>query len=707
MGDLDFNRNFYRIKEDITHLVFGLFMNDFLSELNPSQKDAAKHIDGPLLILAGAGSGKTKTITTRLAYLIKEVGIPPSNTLTLTFTNKAAYEMRERALNLIGNSLHPPLLCTFHKFGLLFLKFNIHHLGRKSNFILIDSDDKKKILKGITEELPLQLIDSEISKYKNSLIPPSEVLESAQQKNYKIIAQAYQKYEKFLNDQNMVDFDDLLVLTYRILHENAEVCKEYSERYGYIMVDEYQDTNDLQYKILSKLCANHNNICVVGDDDQSIYSWRGANIKNILEFENNFADTKIVKLEENYRSTSQILEVANALISHNRSRLKKELKSIRGEGKEVLLYESKDENEEANKIAKDIKELINSGVSPSEIAILFRLNALSRSIEEGLNRYKIPYKLVGAMRFYERAEIKDLLSYFRVILNPRDDFSLKRIINKPKRGIGKATVDKLEFEGHKHSKSIFELFDERLIGEDTIGKKNHKTIVDFFGNIATLRGVLDESPMRFLDEFDYLFGFKDSYNNTNEDIDRISNIEELYGFYRDYMMQNSELGLEDFLNEVSLRSDQDTMDEESVFAMSVHASKGLEFAHVFVVGLEEGFFPLLREGSDLEEERRLGYVAFTRAKKELVLSFVHSRFYKGKRSDLLRSRFLSECGVVKGVLKLDSCTPAGYKKGDLVKHKIFGHGRITGINGSGKDCRLKINFGGMEREILSSFVEKI
>jgi len=682
-------------------------MDRFLSELNPSQRDAALHIDGPLLILAGAGSGKTKTITTRLAYLIKEVGIPPGNTLTLTFTNKAAFEMRERALSIIGSSIHPPLLCTFHKFGLLFLKFNINHLGRKGNFILIDSDDKKKIIKNITEELPIQLIDSEISRYKNSLLSPEEALSSAQQKNYKIIAQAYQKYEKFLSDQNMVDFDDLLALTYKILDENRDLCEEYSRRYGYIMVDEYQDTNDLQYKLLERLCHSHKNLCVVGDDDQSIYSWRGANIKNILEFENHFPNTKTIRLEENYRSTSQILDVANLLISHNRGRLKKELKSVQGSGKDVVVYESKDESEEANKIARDIKMLLERGVPHSEIAILFRLNALSRSIEEGLNRYRIPYKLVGAMRFYERAEIKDLLSYFRVVLNPKDDFSLKRIINKPKRGLGKATIDKLEKEAHLHNKSIYELFSLGLASEESIGKKNFATINRFFEEIKELTEILESAPMRFLEEFDTRFKFKESYENTPDEIDRITNIEELYGFYRDYMMSNPDLSLEDFLNEISLKSDQDQMDEEAVYAMSVHASKGLEFSYLFVIGLEEGFFPLVREGSDIEEERRLGYVAFTRAKKELVLSFAHSRFYKGKRSELLKSRFLNECGVIKGVLKLDHLPSPGYKKGDLVKHKIFGCGRVEGILGSGKDCRLKINFGGIVREILSSFVEKI
>jgi len=418
-----------------------------LSTLNDSQKQAAQHIDGPMLILAGAGSGKTKTITTRLAYLIS-IGIDPSSILTLTFTNKAATEMRERAFSLIENTTYPPLLCTFHKFGLLFLKFHISKIGRKNNFVIIDSDDKKRILKSIDKETTTAVLAAEISKFKNSVVSIQEAKNSAQDKLYTQIADVYEKYENYLEQNNLVDFDDLILLTYKILLNDKELAKETSEKYKYIMVDEYQDTNELQYKLLKKLCENHSNLCVVGDDDQSIYGWRGATIKNILTFGDTFENTLTIKLEDNYRSTNKILLHANALIEHNRDRLGKKLVGTRGEGNSIKVYESGDENEETRKITDDIKKLIENGESAKDIAILYRVNALSRALEEGLNRTNINYKLVGGLKFYERAEIKDLIAYFRVITNANDNFSIKRIINKPKRGIGKMTIDKLEAESH-------------------------------------------------------------------------------------------------------------------------------------------------------------------------------------------------------------------------------------------------------------------
>ncbi|MDX1296249.1 MAG: UvrD-helicase domain-containing protein, partial [Sulfurimonadaceae bacterium] len=419
-------------------------MEKIFESLNEAQAEAVKQIDGPLLILAGAGSGKTKTITSRLAYLLDVVGVPPSQTLTLTFTNKAAREMRERALSMISPTSYPPLLCTFHKFGLLFLKFHIHLLGRENNFVVIDTDDKKRILKKINSDLPTPLVASEISRYKNSLISPGEAYAQAELKNYKQIAKVYEEYENYLLENNLVDFDDLLALTFRLLDENPELAAQTSDKYQYIMIDEYQDTNELQLKLLQKLCINHNNLCVVGDDDQSIYGWRGAHVRNILEFDQDFPDVHMVKLEHNYRSKAPILKVANALIEHNRGRLGKTLHATRGEGEDVVTISSNDENEESKKIASQIKELIEKGVNPQEIAVLYRINALSRSLEEGLNRAGIPYKLVGGLRFYDRAEVKDLISYLRVITNFHDNFSIKRIINKPKRGLGKATIEKLE-----------------------------------------------------------------------------------------------------------------------------------------------------------------------------------------------------------------------------------------------------------------------
>ena len=677
-----------------------------LSTLNESQKTAAQHIDGPMLILAGAGSGKTKTITTRLAYLIS-IGIDPASILTLTFTNKAATEMKQRAFSLIEDVAYPPLLCTFHKFGLLFLKFNIDKLGRKNNFVIIDSDDKKKILKAIDKEITTSVLANEISKYKNSVISIEEAKLTAQDKHYTQIANVYEKYEKYITENNLVDFDDLLLLTYKILEDNKELAQQTSQRYQYIMVDEYQDTNELQYKLLKKLCCEHNNLCVVGDDDQSIYGWRGATIKNILTFSETFENTLTIKLESNYRSTDKILFHANALIEHNRDRLGKKLLGTRAKGNSLKVYESQDENEETRKIVDDIKKLVDSGEELKDIAVLFRVNALSRALEEGLNKATINYQLVGGVKFYERAEIKDLIAYFRVITNSNDNFSIKRIINKPKRGIGKTTIDKLELESHSKAKTIFNIMDE-YTPEDLasiVGKKNARTLKVFVASIEDLQESLSNAKLRFIDLFEETFDFKTTYAKVVDADDRLANIDEFYGYLRDFFMQNIDLNLEDFLNDISLESAADQIEDQYISLMSIHASKGLEFKHVFIVGMEEGFFPIVGDGSDIEEERRLGYVAITRAKDELTLSYVHSRFYKGRRTQLVKSRFLTESDLIKGSLTIQK--NSAFKKDDLVKHKIFGMGRVVTVQKAGRDLKLKINFGGNKRDILSSFVEKI
>ncbi|RXJ76279.1 ATP-dependent DNA helicase [Arcobacter sp. F155] len=683
-------------------------LENSLSSLNESQREAAQHIDGSLLILAGAGSGKTKTITTRLAYLIS-IGIDPSSILTLTFTNKAATEMRERAYSMIDTSIvnTPPLLCTFHKFGLLFLKFHMSELGRKNNFIIIDTDDKKRILKSIDKEITTSLLVSEISKYKNTLITPTEAKAAAQLKIYQQIADIYEKYEAYLLKNNLVDFDDLLLLPYKILKQNEELAKETSQKYQYVMVDEYQDTNELQYKLLRKLCSTHDNICVVGDDDQSIYGWRGATIKNILNFHEHFEGTKIVKLEDNYRSTNTILNHANQLIEHNRDRLGKKLIGTRKEGDSVKVYESSDENEETRKITDDIKKLVASGESARDIAILFRVNALSRSLEEGFNKAGLSYRLIGGMKFYERAEIKDLIAYFRVLTNTTDNFSFKRIVNKPKRGIGKTTIDKLDAKSIELKRPIFNIIEDFEPDElaAVVGKKNSRTLKVFMASIMDLRDTLEESKMKFLDAFEDTFDYRASYDNVPDGFDRQANIDEFYGYIRDYFIQNPHQNLDDFLNEIALESEQSELTEQSVSMMSIHSSKGLEYKHLFIIGMEEGFFPIIGDGSDIEEERRLGYVAITRAMDTLTMSFVHSRFYKGKRASLLKSRFLSESGLIKGSLTIEKTS--SYKKGDLVQHKIFGMGRVQKANKAGKDYKLTINFGGTRRDILSSFVEKI
>jgi len=630
-------------------------MEKIFNKLNESQADAVKQTEGPVLILAGAGSGKTTTIVSRLAYLIEVVGIPASNTLTLTFTNKAAKEMKERSLAMIENVAYPPLLCTFHKFGLLFLKFNIHLLGRANNFVVIDTDDKKRIIKKINSELPTPLI----------------------------------------------------ALTYKLLDENPELVKATSERYKYIMIDEYQDTNELQLKLLQKLCSSHNNLCVVGDDDQSIYGWRGANIRNIIEFDKDFSDATVFKLEENYRSRSPILEVANALIEHNRSRLGKKLIATRGSGEDVAIINSNDENEEARKVAKNIQKLLDTGVRAKEIAVLYRVNVLSRSIEEGLNRAGINYRLVGGLRFYDRAEIKDLISYIRVITNPHDDFSLKRVINKPKRGLGKASIDKIELAANAYGSSIFQYIKDVDVKEleALVKKKNTLTLKTFMKSLEDVAVLTKDATYDFIDILEETFHVKEIYANTQDAQERLLNMDEFYGLFRDFITQYPEATLDEFLNELTLQSEQDEVEGESIYMMSIHASKGLEFEHVFVIGMEEGFLPLIGEGSNLEEERRLGYVAFTRAKETLTLCHASSRFYKGRRSDLEKSRFFNEAGLCKGSLIVEK--NSAFKKGDLVRHKIFGTGRINGISKSGREFKLNINFAGTKREILASFVERL
>ena len=682
-------------------------MEKIFNKLNDSQTSAVKQSEGPVLILAGAGSGKTTTIISRLAYLVEGLGIPASNTLTLTFTNKAAKEMKERATDMMQGAAYPPLLCTFHKFGLLFLKFNIHLLNRQNNFVVIDTDDKKRIIKKINSEIATPLIASEISRYKNSLLSPDDAYKQAELFNYQQIAKVYEEYETYLLENNLVDFDDLIALTYRLLNENPELAKTTSQKYQYIMVDEYQDTNELQLKLLQKLCCTHNNLCVVGDDDQSIYGWRGAHIRNIMEFHEDFEGTSIFKLEENYRSREPILKVANSLIEHNRSRLGKKLIPTRGSGDDVTVLNSNDENEESRKIAMKITKLLDSGVKAEDIAVLYRVNVLSRSIEEGLNRSGINYKLVGGLRFYDRAEIKDLISYIRVITNFHDDFSFKRIVNKPKRGLGKASVDKLEMAAHADGTSIFEFIKKTSSAdlELLVRKKNAKTLKKFIKDIANVAKSIQESTYEFIDILEDTFHLKDIYKGMQDEADRVLNMDEFYGLFRDFVKNTPDASLDEFLNELTLQSEQDQVEGESIYMMSIHASKGLEFDHVFIIGLEEGFLPLVGDASDLEEERRLGYVSFTRAKDTLTLSHTSSRFYKGRRSDLQKSRFFNEAGLCEGSLIVEKNT--AFKKGDLVRHKIFGTGRVAGVSKSGREFKLNINFAGTKRDILASFVERL
>jgi DNA helicase-2/ATP-dependent DNA helicase PcrA len=533
-------------------------------------------------------------------------------------------------------------------------------------------------------------------------------LEKAELPDYKQIAAIYTKYQKNIEENNLVDFDDLLMLSYKILSENDELRRETSNRYKYIMVDEYQDTNELQFQLLQLLSSEHNNLCVVGDDDQSIYGWRGANIRNILEFADNFQKCKTVKLETNYRSTEPILKAANTLIEHNSTRLGKKLTSHKGAGEEIQLLHSLDESMEARAIARSIKKLLEAGTNPDEIAVLYRINALSRSLEEGFTKEGVSFKLIGGMRFYERAEIKDLISYLRVLSNPHDDFSLIRIINKPKRGIGKASIEKLQKAAFDAGTSFYGYIQKNIHGElsSLISKKVAGALGKLIEDIEVLQQEIHHALGNFITLFEERIRLKDHYVSMPDGFERILNIDEFYGYFRDAVIKNPDLSLDEFLNDISLQSDQDQIEENAITIMSIHAAKGLEFEHLFVIGLEEEFFPLLGESTNMEEERRLGYVAITRAKSNLTLCYVDSRFYKGRRKMIDKSRFLGEAGLIQDT-SLKITKSSAFKKGDLVKHKIFGIGRVQEANKSGKEYKLLINFGGNKKEILSSFVQSI
>lgn len=665
-----------------------------LEKLNQSQKEAVKHLDGAMLILAGAGSGKTQTITTRLAYLIS-LGIPPSSTLTLTFTNKASNEMRQRALGLIKNKISTlPLLVTFHKFGLFFLKSHIEKLNRENNFRILDSDDRKKLFKTILKERNIKtenspaLILSKISEHKNSL----SQCELDSETNY-----LFNIYQESLQYQNLVDFDDLLLLPYIILKNNSALREKISQKYRYIMVDEFQDTNLLQNEFLKLLASTHQNLVVVGDDDQSIYGWRGANIDNILNFPKQFKECKIVKLETNYRSTKAILDSANFLILNNKYRFNKQLNSFRGEGEEVKIVSNFNEKDEAYDLANRIEEILKT-TKPKEIAILYRINSLSRSLEEGFTKAKIPFKIVGGLRFYERAEIKDILAYFYLFVYG-DDFSFFRAINQPKRGIGKVSLAKLQEEATKYNLSFLNYIEEvkskKIVS--TLAPKLQKNLIEFYETIIYLKSLFLDKNREAITIFEDKIGIKDAYANDISADDRYLNIDEFYAFLKEQLLERS---LEEIVEDIVLQSDQDNIEENAINLMSIHASKGLEFEYVFIIGLENSFMPVL--GTDnMEEERRLAYVAITRAKSYLTLSYVSSRFYNGERKTLKKSMFLKEIKEknIKNIEKIP------FEKGTLVKHQVFGIGKVENRVKIGKDYQLTIFFAGGKRDIMSSFIE--
>lgn len=669
-----------------------------LDNLNKQQKEAVTHIDGPMLILAGAGSGKTKVLTSRIAYLI-ENGVNPRNILAITFTNKAAKEMKDRVVNLIGSSANYIQISTFHSLGLKMIKENYNILGYDKNFTILDSDDTLTVVKKIIKEMNLnpqfynaKAIRNKISSAKNELMSVSEFSHVEFDKD---IVRIFEKYNSILKTNNSVDFDDLLVLPIQLLN-NSEVLDRYQELYKYILIDEYQDTNEAQYKFTKKLASKYKNIFVVGDNDQAIYAFRGANFKNILNFEKDYPNCKTILLEENYRSTKMILNAANSVIKNNKERKDKNLWSNNPEGNKIKYIQADSDKEEGSYISSKIKELNNNGVNYEDIAILYRTNAQSRLIEEEMLKNNIPYRVIGSFYFYNRKEIKDLLCYLRLINNPHDDISLARVINVPKRGIGAKTMENLDAKSNELGISLFDAISEgrELSFKNLILKMQEECENLSLTEMVDL--VLNESGMK-----------QELVNEkTLESEIRLENLEEFKSITKNYEEEFGVISLSDFLNEISLVSDMSEHQESKnkVSLMTVHAVKGLEFDYVFVTGMEEGIFPhynAINDGSRsaIEEERRLCYVAITRAKKDLWLLNAKRRMLFGNTQTNLPSRFMDEIDPKylevennrKSVFKkvnnfvkeeMFNKNDVDYQTGDLISHTEYGQGVIISVDKS-------------------------
>lgn len=630
-----------------------------IESLNELQKKIAVDTEGAKLVTAGAGSGKTRLLTHRICYLIAEKNVSPKNILAITFTNKATNEMRERISQMIPNAAGITIK-TFHSLCASILRENISKLdGFDSHFSVYDSSDSDKLLKKVIKELN---IDDNVAKHcgyhisraKNQGLTPAEYLkDNKYELNIEDIVRVYREYQNQLRNNNAVDFDDLLLKTLELLSTCEDVCRYYQEKYQYIHVDEFQDTNLVQYKILRLLGDKYKNIFVVGDEDQCIYCWRGANIENINNFTKDY-DCKIYKLEQNYRSTKEIIKIANRLIKNNSARIDKTLFTENEDGDEVTYHESYDENEEAEYVARAIYNLHSRGIDLSEVGVLMRVSALSRLIEEKMLNYNIPYKVSGIFKFFERLEVKNILAYLTMIVNPRDNSSVVRIINYPKRGIGQATIDKLVAMSEETHIPLVEMLENwrELDISSTIKNK-----IGEFGDLITDFKAAYESKSlsEFVEFVVNRAGIKGLYNtDSEEDVDRTMNIDQLLQSVKSYEHLNEDANLTDYLESVTLQNDLEEADndEKSISISTVHASKGLEFDYVFIIGLEEGKFPLSRAMDsidEMEEERRLMYVAVTRAKKKLYLTRAKSRFMYGSRDNQQTSRFIKEMDLIKPV----------------------------------------------------------
>ncbi len=631
-------------------------MSKILDELNDVQKEAVTYIDGPMLILAGAGSGKTRVLTYKIAYLIENNIVKPWEILAITFTNKAAKEMRERVENLLPDNSTDIWLGTFHSICVRILKREIEFLGYTRDFNIMDELDKQRVIKDILKRMniddkqfPVNSICYEISSAKDKLKKADEYMAEVKGDFRKEkIAEIYKEYEREIKKNNSVDFDDIIMLTVEIFKNNFDRLSYYQNKFKYILVDEYQDTNKAQFVLISMLAASHGNICVVGDESQSIYGFRGADISNILNFEKQFDYAKVIKLEQNYRSTKTILNAANHVINKNSSKLEKKLWTANDEGERIKYYTAKNEYDEGQYIVDTIDKMIRENkLKYSDFAVLFRTNAQARAIEEVFMRESTPYRLIGGLKFYSRKEIKDMIAYLKLIHNPNDNISLKRIINEPKRGIGDTTVDMLSEMADSKNISIFNLIDET---ENINGMRASGNIILFRDMIKEL--IKDKYNLGITDLIKKILlvtGYEENLvkENTKEAEGRLENIYEFLGVASEFEKEEADNSLSEFLDSIALVSDTDKLDEgeEAVTLMTMHSAKGLEYNVVFIVGMEDGLFPSKKsifEHDDIEEERRLCYVGITRARKQLCLTNAKQRTLYGSTSYTIPSRFISE-----------------------------------------------------------------
>lgn len=710
-----------------------------LDDLNPIQKKAVLETEGPLLVFAGAGSGKTRVLTYRIAYLIQEKGVSPSHIFAVTFTNKAAEEMRERVERLLGGSVKGIWISTFHSACARILRHHIEKLGYQRNFVIYDEEDQERHLKNVMKELGLDFkmfhpraMQSAIDQLKNEGIPPEQFQPSYYNIFQKRLAQVYQRYQEDLKRNNGVDFGDLLLLTISLFKKFPEVLQSYQTLWHYVMVDEFQDTNLIQYQLIRQLVKSHGNICVVGDDDQSIYRWRGAEVGNILNFEKDFPGTKVITLEQNYRSTKNILQAANHMVQRNRFRKDKRLWTENPEGERITFFVAKDEKEEANFVIQKIKEYLSRNASEQpyrDVAVFYRINAQSRALEEAFVKHHIPYTMVGGLKFYERKEIKDILAYLKWLSNPSDSLSLRRIINVPPRGIGEKTLEKMELYSKDKGLSLYEGM-KLSLKEEWLPSFIKEKILTFLQFIEELRReaqsfTLSQLTMTILTQTGYLNRLKEE--GTEEALSRLENIEELLTVMEEFEEGEGGGTLEQFLEKVSLMTDIDLYEnkENRVSLMTLHCAKGLEFPVVFMVGMEEGLLPHYRRGEeieDLEEERRLCYVGITRAKRKLYLSRAERRSTFGVGRANLPSRFLDELPLELiefeepkeeekerewvGIERMKeeeeilegegiSWHPDGFyplKMGMKVRHPKFGEGRVRSVEGMDEEQKATILF---------------